>query len=109
MEILSLVPRYANAVYGADETSRNTISGLFYEVSIGSLKLLPTRPPEELSEIEFDPSIQLLAKRDWFGLQKVAESVTDPVLSLSFKLELAKGALKEPGKRANQTAISQQQ
>ncbi len=106
IEILSLVPKYANAVENKDDSSRNTLSAISYEVSIGELKIKPSQLPAELSDIAFDPSIRLLAKRDWFGLKAIANSVKDPVLSLSFKLELAKGVLKDPGK-PSQTATSQ--
>jgi hypothetical protein len=98
-EIVSLVPKYANAFEESTESKRDPNSGLLDEVSIGTLKIRPSSPPDDLSDIQFDPAIRLLAKRDWFGLQKIADSIKDPSFRLSFKLELAKGTLLESGNR----------
>jgi hypothetical protein len=108
-EIVSLVPKFANAVEEPTESKGNRTNGLLDEVSIGSLKIRPSSPPNELSDIRFDPAIRLLAKRDWFGVQKVVDSIKDPVLRLSFKLELAKGTLLESGNRPTPTLTTSQQ
>lgn len=108
-EIVSLVPKYANAIEESTDSKRNRFSGLLDEVSIGTLKIQPSSPPNDLSEIQFDPAIRHLAKRDWFGLQKIADGIEDKVLRLSFKLALAKGTLLESGNRSMPTLTTSQQ
>jgi len=108
-EIISLVPKYANAIEESTESKSDRTSGLLDEVSIGTLKIRPSSPPVELSDVQFDPALRLLAKRDWFGVQKIVDSIKDPVLRLSFKLELAKGTLLESGNRATPTVMTFQQ
>jgi hypothetical protein len=49
-----------------------------------------------LTDIHIDPGIRLLAKKDWFALQKIASNLKDPALRVAFKLELAKGIVEEP-------------
>jgi hypothetical protein len=108
-EIVSLVPKYANAIEESTEPKRDRYSGLLDEVSIGTLKIRPSSPPDELSDVRFDPAIRLLAKRDWFGVQKVADSIKDPALRLSLKLELAKGPLLDSANRMTPTVTSSQE
>ena len=106
IEIVSTITKYANAVEEFSERKSNSASGVLDEISIGTLKIMPARPPVELSDIQFDPAIRLLAKRDWFGLQKIVDGIKDPVLRLSLKLELAKGTLLDSANRATPTVTS---
>jgi len=95
IEILGSAAKYANSVEDSPESNSNIASAVIFEISIGSIKILPARPPARLSDLHVNPAIGTLSKRDWFGLQKVASTIKDPLLRLSLKLELAKGVIQE--------------
>jgi hypothetical protein len=96
LEILSLATKFANVASQLPQPNTGLASAIIYEVSIGTLKIRPARPPTALTDIHIDPGIRLLAKKDWFALQKIASNLKDPALRVAFKLELAKGIVEEP-------------
>lgn len=92
-EILAAAAKYSNSAKALPEKQNDAASALGLRTSIGNLSMVIAREPKSLAEVKIDPRVGLLAKKDWFRSQQLADNLADPTLRLALKLQFAGGVL----------------
>lgn len=93
-EVIGLAVKYANQVIESDrqiEPLPVYLQGLF--VSIGNLNFAGGLEAGSLSEVEFQPGIERLARLNWLVADDAGRSIQNMNLRLRYQLAICKGTL----------------